>query len=50
VIGKRKREEDQEKQEKINNDISKYFSAKATTKAPKAKVKSRLHDTDPTVY
>ena len=38
MIGKRKREEDKEKREKINNGISKYFSAKATTKAPIPKV------------
>jgi DNA polymerase alpha subunit A len=50
VTGKRKREEDQEKQEKINNGISKYFSAKATTKAPKAKVRSYLYDADLAVY
>ncbi|KAF2473440.1 uncharacterized protein BDR25DRAFT_282974 [Lindgomyces ingoldianus] len=35
--GKRKREEDKERQEKINNGISKYFSAKAATKAVKPK-------------
>jgi hypothetical protein len=35
---KRKREEDKEKQEKINNGISKYFGAKTAAKAPKAKV------------
>ena len=38
-IAKRKREEDKEKQEKINNGISKYFSGKAAAKAPKPKVK-----------
>jgi hypothetical protein len=37
-IAKRKREEDKEKQEKINNGISKYFGAKNAAKAPKAKV------------
>jgi hypothetical protein len=35
---KRKREEDQQKQDKINNGISKYFGAKTAAKAPKAKV------------
>ncbi|KAF2500050.1 DNA polymeras-like protein alpha catalytic subunit [Lophium mytilinum] len=34
---KRKREEDREKEEKINNGISKYFNAKTATKAPKPK-------------
>jgi DNA polymerase alpha subunit A len=38
VTAKRKREEDAEKQEKINNGISKYFSAKTAAKAPKPKV------------
>lgn len=38
MIAKRKREEDAEKQEKINNGISKYFSAKTAAKAPKPKV------------
>jgi DNA polymerase alpha subunit A len=37
---KRKREEDKEKQEKINNGISKYFGAKSAVNAPKAKVRS----------
>jgi DNA polymerase alpha subunit A len=40
VVAKRKREEDEEKQKKINNGISKYFSAKNAAKAPKAKVGS----------
>ncbi|KAF2712073.1 DNA polymeras-like protein alpha catalytic subunit [Pleomassaria siparia CBS 279.74] len=44
--GKRKREEDREKQEKINNGISKYFSAKATTVAPKPKPVVTAADTD----
>ena len=39
---KRKREEDREKQDKINNGISKYFSAKTTTAAPKSKVSKHL--------
>ncbi|CAN9113112.1 unnamed protein product [Alternaria alternata] len=34
---KRKREEDEEKRKKIDNGISKYFSAKNAAKAPKAK-------------
>jgi DNA polymerase alpha subunit A len=37
-IAKRKREEEREKEEKINNGISKYFNAKTATKAPKPKV------------
>ncbi|KAF2797422.1 DNA polymeras-like protein alpha catalytic subunit [Melanomma pulvis-pyrius CBS 109.77] len=44
--GKRKREEDKEKQEKINHGISKYFSAKAATKAPKPKPVVTAADTD----
>jgi hypothetical protein len=40
VIAKRKREEDEEKRKKIDNGISKYFSAKNAAKAPKAKVYS----------
>jgi hypothetical protein len=35
---KRKREEDREKEEKIKNGINKYFNAKTTAPAPKAKV------------
>jgi DNA polymerase alpha subunit A len=38
VTAKRKREEDKEKQDKINNGISKYFSGKTAAKAPKPKV------------
>jgi DNA polymerase alpha subunit A len=38
VVAKRKREEDEEKRKKIDNGISKYFSAKNAAKAPKAKV------------
>jgi hypothetical protein len=39
VIAKRKREEDREKEEKVNNSINKYFTAKpAAVAAPKAKV------------
>jgi len=37
---KRKREEDKEKQDKINNGISKYFGAKTSAKAPKAKARA----------
>lgn len=40
-IAKRKREEDKEKQEKINHGISKYFGAKNAAKAPKTKVCSQ---------
>jgi hypothetical protein len=39
TIAKRKREEDAEKQEKIKNGISRFFSAKAATAAPKVKVR-----------
>jgi DNA polymerase alpha subunit A len=38
VVAKRKREEDEEKRKKIDNGISKYFSAGNAAKAPKAKV------------
>ncbi|KAF2107902.1 DNA polymeras-like protein alpha catalytic subunit [Lophiotrema nucula] len=41
---KRKREEDEKKQEKINNGINKYFSSKATTKAPKPKPVATAED------
>ncbi|KAF2262491.1 DNA polymeras-like protein alpha catalytic subunit [Lojkania enalia] len=41
---KRKREEDKEKQEKITNGISKYFSAKAATKALKPKPTATAED------
>ena len=40
MIAKRKREEDEEKRKKIDNGISKYFSAKNAAMAPKAKVRS----------
>lgn len=39
--GKRKREKDQEKKVKINNGISKYFSAKTAAQAPRPKVGPR---------
>ena len=39
---KRKREEDKEKEEKIKNGINKYFNAKTTAPAPKAKVPPSL--------
>jgi hypothetical protein len=44
VIAKRKREEEEEQKEKINKGISKYFNHKATSTAPKPKVRNRLED------
>ncbi|CAE7217396.1 hypothetical protein CFE70_010168 [Pyrenophora teres f. teres 0-1] len=43
---KRKREEDEEKRKKIDNGISKYFSAKNAAKAPKAKPVATAADKD----
>jgi DNA polymerase alpha subunit A len=40
VAAKKKREEELKKRDKIRNGISQYFSAKTTTTAPKAKVRS----------
>ena len=37
LVAKRKREEDAERQEKLSKGINKYFSANATTAAPKPK-------------
>jgi DNA polymerase alpha subunit A len=44
VVAKRKREEEEEKRKKIDNGISKYFSAKNAAKAPKAKVEGDNND------
>ena len=41
---KRKREEDQEKIERTNNNINKYFKNGPVTAAPKPKVGSASHD------
>jgi len=39
LLAKRKREEDREKEEKVNHNINKYFSAKpVVAAAPKVKV------------
>jgi len=43
LLAKRKREEDREKEEKVNHNINKYFSAKpATAAAPKVKVRHNV--------
>ncbi|KAF2665566.1 DNA polymerase alpha catalytic subunit [Microthyrium microscopicum] len=43
---KRKREEDRERKEKVNNGISKYFSAKAAAMAPKPKAVPKVTEAD----
>ncbi len=43
MLAKRKREEDREKKEKINNGINKYFNSAPVAAAPKPKVGSMLH-------